>query len=110
MKINPSHPDFEKYKNMVQAIHLAANPHIYFNGYVEDDLTNEKKLEMSDVQLMSLRETLDEAMKQLIKDFEYDFIDVYQVLPGEFEQFVKNLEEEVIKPGDIDLGIFGLLE
>ena len=97
-----SNPDYRKFQMLQEYIHIGFNPHIYFNGYVEDDITGEKIIEMSSSDWNELKNILFSEMQ--------DLIDNYESLPGYLAELLNNLESEDSEyDSDVDFGVFGLI-
>ena len=98
-----SNPDYHKFQMLQECIHIGFNPHIYFNGYVEDDITGEKIIEMSSSDWNELKEILFNEMQELI--------DNYESLPGYLAELLNDLENEDSEyDSDINLNLFGIIE
>jgi len=103
VRMMASNPDYRKFKMMQERIHVGSNPHIYFNGYVEDDVSGEKFIEMSSSDWNELKEILFNEMQELI--------DNYESLPGYLAELLNDLENEDSEyDSDINLNLFGIIE
>ena len=106
IKLLPSHPDYKKFSILQESIHVAINAHAYFNGYISMDENIEpgkRVLELSESELLDLKNCLFSEMEELISNYEY--------LPPEIAKLMNEIESDDDNyDGDIDLTIFGLVE